>query len=233
MIDALDQLSPKLAQYFPPHYVRERADWVGTYGHGEASVLRAQRLAARARRSLRAESGTGDGASSEEMSKRRLARRLASKDRKVRGAAVIGLVEILRLVTFGPALALGWAIYAVLYQRVPAWGPLRWRHLSGAAAAVALATVLALLWTTSPNSLGGLFTWWLALQLPLGVAYAARLAWLWGWEAVTRAVSVTAAPAPAEIEVEVEGPVRPARRNEQAGSVTTWDRIKTWMTEEK
>lgn len=232
VIDALDQLSPRLAQYFRPHFVRERADWVGTYGHGEAAVLRQQRLAARSRRSLRAESGTGDGAVSEEMAKRRLTRRLATKDRKVRGAATIGLVEILRLALFGPALLLGWLIYAVLYQRVPSWGPLRWRHLSGAAVAIGVITVIALLWTTSPASLGGVITWWVALQVPLGVAYAARLAWLWGWEAVTRTTTTTTAPS----EVEIELPAEASRRSTQApatvAAMSVWGRVKSWATEQ-
>ncbi|GAA1085068.1 hypothetical protein [Tsukamurella spumae] len=227
MIDALDQLSPTLAQYFPPHYVRERADWVGNYGHGEAAVLRQQRLAARARRGLRSEAGTGAGAVSEERARRRLGRRLAAKDRKVRGAAAIGFVEVVRLVAFGPALLLGWLIYAVLYQRVPAWGPLRWRHLSGAAAAIGLATALVLLWTTSPTSLGGFVTWWIALQVPLGVAYAARLAWLWGWEAVTRTTTTTTAPS----EVEIDVPADAQRTRTATPSESVWGRIKTWTTE--
>lgn len=231
MIDALDQISPTLAQYFPPHYVRERAHWVGDYGHGDESALRQQRLAARARRGLRAEAGTGAGTVSEERAKRRLGRRLAAKDRKVRGAAAIGLVEVLRLVLFGPALALGWLIYAVLYQRVPSWGPLRWRHLSGAAAAIGVVTVIALLWTTSPTSWSGLFTWWLALQLPLGVAYAARLSWVWGWEAVTRTTTTTTAPSEVEIDVPVDAPRRTARQA-SAPAVSVWDRIKTWATEQ-
>lgn len=229
MIDALDQLSPRLAQHFPPHYVRERADWVGTYGHGEAAVLRQQRLAARARRGLRAEAGTGEGAVSEELAKRRLARRLAAKDRKVRGAAGIAFLEILRLVVFGPALLLGWLIYAVLYQRVPAWGPLRWRHLSGAAVAIAVLTVLTLLWTTSPTSVVGLFTWWIALQAPLGVAYAARLSWLWGWEAVTRRTAAVSAPSEVEIDVPAEASRRTART---APEMSVWERIKEWATEQ-
>ena len=229
MIDALDQLSPRLAQHFPPHFVRERADWVGTYGHGEAAVLRQQRLAARARRALRSESGTGEGAVSEELAKRRLARRLASKDRKVRGAAAIGLVEILRLALFGPALLSGWLIYAVWYQRVPSWGPLRWRHLTGAAVAIAVLTVLALLWTTSPTSLVGLFIWWIALQAPLGAGYAARLSWLWGWEAVTRRVTAVSAPSEVVVDVPAEASRRTART---APEMSVWERIKEWATEQ-
>lgn len=185
-----------------PHYTQARSAWVlNRAGRRPAARRRGERLAARARRLARYETGAGDAAVAEVTTRSRFGRMAAERDdHRGRWTVAAALVEAARLVVAGPAIALSWAIYAAWYRQVPAWGPPRWRTLTWATGGVAavMAVVAGIAWLGAGIPWWG---WWLLAQPVVGVARAAWLAYAYGWDVVPTTSSAESRPPPIRVRL--------------------------------
>ena len=165
---------------------KERGAWIlARAGRRAGARRRGVMLMAKARRQERLAVGVGDAAVAEAVTppwiRRSIMREEGLGNQACWAVYTIAVIAVVG-VAVGPALALGWVVYALWVWRAPEaamrphWWPL-------AATALVVAVAMWATWVMVPPERAWLGLWW-RTQPVVAATYAAWLTIAWGWPAV-------------------------------------------------
>lgn len=167
-------------------YEKQRGAWVlARAGRRAGARRRGEILTARARRQDRRDVGVGDAAVAEVTTPswvRRSIMREDGMDNQAGWAVYTIAVIAVVAVAVGPALVLGWVVYAMWVWRSPSTAA---KPSWEAPAAVALLAGLLAGLSQVTHPVDGVVDVWWRVQPAVGFAYTAWLTVAWGWPAVT------------------------------------------------